>query len=241
MRESMYVGVDGCRVGWIAVSASESCLKYAIFNTIGELVRAYDSARLILVDIPIGLPSAECSKRPCDSLARKVLASRAPSVFSAPCRRAAQAENIAEARAFNIDELDVSLSAQAWGICKKITEVDAFMLINLEFRERVREMHPEVCFWGLNGMRPMRHSKKTREGVAERLAVLEGIHTGAGSLYLRVLGENLRKNVQRDDVLDALAGCITAMAMATGSLSQLSGTPALDQAGLPMEMVYRNF
>lgn len=239
----MYVGVDGCRAGWIAVSASESGLKYAIFNTIGELVRAYDSAKLILVDIPIGLPSAMCSRRPCDALARKALAGRASSVFPAPCRSAAHAENIAEARALNIEELGVSLSAQAWGICKKIAEVDAFMLTNFELRERVREMHPEICFWSLNCMRPMRHSKKTREGVVERLGVLEGIHPGAGSLYGCVLAENLRKDVQRDDVLDALAGCLTAMAMAmaTGSLSQLSGTPALDQAGLPMEMVYRNF
>jgi predicted RNase H-like nuclease len=235
----MYVGVDGCRAGWIAVSGSVSGLKYAVFGTIHELMQAHRTAELILIDIPIGLPDARCPRRPCDLLARKLLGSRAASVFPAPCRSAAHAENIAEARRLNIVELDVSLSAQAWGICQKIAEVDRFLLVNPDVRETVREMHPEVCFWSLNGMRPMRFSKKTRGGIAERLARLEEVDARAGGLYQRVIGETMRKDVQRDDVLDALVGCLTGMAMATGSLSNLSGTPACDGKGLPMEMVYR--
>lgn len=237
--DSTYVGVDGCRAGWIVVSASLSGLKYAIFSTIYELMQAHKTAGLILVDIPIGLPDAGCSRRPCDSLARQVLGKRASSVFPAPCRPAARAENIAEARKLNIEELGVSLSAQAWGICQKIAEVDKFLLANADTRNIVREMHPEVCFSGLNGMIPMRHSKKTKDGVAERLTLLESVDQRAGGLYRQVIGETMRKDVQCDDVLDALVGCLTGMAMATDGLSQLSGTPALDGKGLPMEMVYR--
>lgn len=212
----------------------------AIFKTIDELVHAHKTAVLILVDIPIGLPDKGCVNRPCDSLARRVLGNRASSVFPVPCRSAAYAENIANARNLNIEEIGVSLSAQAWGICRKIAEVDKFLLANPDSRSIVREMHPEVCFWGLNGGRPMRHSKKTQEGGAERLELLESVDSRVGALYQRVITETLRKQVQRDDVLDALVGCVTGMAQATGDLMQLKGTPVKGGEGLPMEMVYRS-
>ncbi|OQW85812.1 MAG: hypothetical protein BWK72_20395 [Rhodoferax ferrireducens] len=236
----MHVGVDGCRAGWIAVCANEIGLKYSIFREIDALVQAHRAAKQILVDIPIGLPGTGCSRRPCDSLARKVLGNRAASVFPAPSRAAAHADDIAEARRLNIEELGVSLSAQAWGICQKIAEVDKFLLANPNVRSIVREIHPEVCFWGLNGGSPMRHSKKTKEGVVERLELLESVDPRAGAFYLRVIAETLRKDVQRDDVLDALVGCLTGMAQATGTLTQLSGASKKDGEGLPMEMVYRS-
>ncbi len=235
----MYVGVDGCRAGWIAVSASNAGFDYAILSSVQDLCAFHRAAKLILVDIPIGLPGAGCSRRPCDALARKVLGRRASSVFPAPCRSAAHAKNIDDARWLNIKALGMSLSAQAWGICEKIAEVDKFLLANPESRLTVREMHPEVCFWGLNGGRPMQHSKKTRAGIAERVAVIEGIHPDAGALYRRVLAETLRREVQRDDILDAMVGCVSAMADGTDELMRLSGTPERDEEGLPMEIVYR--
>jgi predicted RNase H-like nuclease len=44
---------------------------------------------------------------------------------------------------------------------------------NAAARLKVREMHPEVCFWGLSEGNPMRHAKGTRDGVEERIAVLQ--------------------------------------------------------------------
>jgi predicted RNase H-like nuclease len=160
-------------------------------------------------------------------------------VFSAPSRPAAHAADIASARFSNVSELGSSLSAQAWGICKKIAEVDDFLLTTPEAWGKVREMHPEVCFWSLNGRRPMPHSKKSRQGVAERLAVLEAIEPRTRSLYEQVMDETLRKDVQRDDILDALVGCLTARAIATDDYLRLSGDPDRDERGLPMEMIYR--
>ena len=52
-----------------------------------------------------------------------------------------------------------------------------------------------------------------------------------------MLAEQRRDNVQTDDVLDALVAYVTASASA-GQLRRLSGTPAQDQEGLPMEMLY---
>lgn len=235
----MYVGVDGCRGRWLSVSDSGGALQYAVVDTIRDLMQAYSGAALILIDIPIGLPSAVCRVRPCDAAARKVLKDRSCTVFPAPSRPAAHATDIAAARVANINELGSSLSEQAWGICKKIAEVDGFLLTTPKAEVRIREMHPEVCFWSLNGHRPMPHSKKSREGVAERLVVLEAIEPRTRTLYEQVMAETLRKNVQRDDILDALVGCLTARAIATNDLLRLSGDPDQDERGLPMEMVYR--
>ncbi len=127
----MYVGVDGCRAGWLSVSDSGGALQYAVFDTIRELVQAHSDAALILLDIPIGLPSAACPVRPCDAAARRILGNRACTVFSAPSRPAAHARNAAEARVTNIKELGSSLSEQAWGICKKIAEVDELLLAKI--------------------------------------------------------------------------------------------------------------
>ena len=61
----------------------------------------------------------------------------------------------------------------------------------------------------------------------------------AGALYQQVLAETLRKDVQRDDILDAMVGCLTATASGTRQMSWLVGDPAQDEVGPPMEMVYR--
>ena len=37
----------------------------------------------------------------------------------------------------------------------------------------VREVHPEVCFWALNNRQPMADSKKTKDGIKQRLDVLK--------------------------------------------------------------------
>lgn len=63
------------------------------------------------------------------------------------------------------------LSRQSWAITPKIAEADA-VIRRLPERRRLREMHPEVCFAALNGMRPMSFNKKKPAGHQERLAVL---------------------------------------------------------------------
>jgi predicted RNase H-like nuclease len=62
------------------------------------------------------------------------------------------------------------LSQQAFHISKKVREVD--LLMTRALQDRVREVHPEVCFQALNGRQAMRNNKKKRPGVAERWALL---------------------------------------------------------------------
>ena len=234
---TMRVGVDGCRFGWVAVFDAQDQLRYRLFRRFDALAQAFPTAD-ILVDIPIGLPWRDCPVRPCDTLARKCLGRcRASSVFPAPSRAACGATDIADARAKNSAELGRSLSAQAWGICAKVAEVDRFLLGNAASQARVREVHPEVCFWALNGRQSMQHSKGKGPGSSERLAVLTPHEPRSQALLDTVLREQLRRDVQPDDVLDALVAFVTAAA-GPSAVRRLQGQPARDQVGLPMEMLH---
>jgi len=233
------VGVDGCRAGWIAVSDVGGGLTYRVHASFAELLASWSTATSILVDIPIGLPWRDCPSRPCDRQARALLGPRASSVFSPPSRRASRAANIGQARAWNVDEVGRSLSAQAWGICRKIVEVDRVLLDDPSATRKVFEVHPEVCFWGLNGGKPMRYRKSKPEGVRERLATLSVWQPEANDLLQRVLRETRRLDVQADDVLDALVAHVTGRAVAA-ELRRLTGVPSEDDKGLPMQMLFRD-
>ena len=57
MARSEFVGVDGCKGGWFSVGFDQDgCCETEVFPTFCELLAHYSGAKLILVDIPIGLP-----------------------------------------------------------------------------------------------------------------------------------------------------------------------------------------
>ena len=56
----------------------------------------------------------------------------------------------------------------------------------------------------------MRHSKKTAEGRAERMSVLQRYEPGIPQLFNDVLAGTLRRDVQPDDLLDAAVAFLTA-------------------------------
>lgn len=232
-----HVGVDGCRLGWIAVFRDRGALRYALHETFDGLLRTYPRAERVLVDIPIGLPWAGYPKRHCDSEARRLLRYRSRSVFSPPCREASKAETYPRANAANRRALGSGLSKQTYAICQKIAEVDQVLRSKSAARRRVREMHPELCFAALNKGVPMRSGKKTAGGRAERLRLLRKHAPGSPALLRRVLRERRRKDVQPDDVLDALVGLVVAAAPTIWH-RRISANPARDRAGLRMEMVY---
>jgi predicted RNase H-like nuclease len=231
------VGVDGCKYGWIAVTGEGSTLDYQLFRSIQQLLAFYREAERLLVDIPIGLPWKDCPTRPCDSLARQKLGHRHVCVFPAPSRAACHAGTKVDARRHNRDDLGKSLSEQALAIRDKVAEVDDLLLADPSARSRVREVHPEVCFWALNNCVPMNDAKATPAGIQTRLAVLSLRLPQTAGLLERVLRERLRADVRADDVLDATAAYLTARAT-SAELFSLHGEPTLDQKGLPMEMVY---
>ena len=169
-----HVGVDGCRSGWLAVTCNGAGLEFRLFSRIDDLAFAFSDAERILVDIPIGLPWADVPIRPCDHLARQVLGKpRMSSVFAVPCREALAADDLDVARRINKQCIGRSVGTQTWSIGPKIAEVDRFLLADGARGQSIREIHPEVCFWALASRKPMKHSKTTVEGHAERLRVLQ--------------------------------------------------------------------
>jgi predicted RNase H-like nuclease len=236
------VGVDGCSAGWLALTRSDGRLDWGVYDSLAGVVADTDPDRLLL-DIPVGLPSE--GRRACDEAARDRLGSRASTVFFIPARSVLDADTHAEASDANRAATGYGLSIQAWHLVPKIRAVDTYLrqrpgLVGVDDSARdpeaavVRESHPELCFAALNGDSPVSASKSSEEGRRVRLDILADAVPESRALYETVLSETYRKDVARDDVLDALV----LAGVADRPLDSLPTTPPRDAAGLPMEIVY---
>lgn len=238
----MFVGADGCKAGWFAVLLTENRdWEVGVFTNVFELWNKYRSAQLILLDIPIGLREKGPEERKCDKRARELLGpNRASSIFPVPCRPAIYADSYENACDINKQMTGRSLSLQTWNIIPKIREVDILLSEDEYARSRIREIHPEICFWALAGGHPMEHSKKEREGLLERKKILQSIYPWTGDIVAYALSTYRRKDVKEDDVLDALSAAVTAV-VGVHNLVSIPDESEFDSYGLPMEMVYRPY
>ena len=125
----------------------------------------------------------------------------------------------------------------AWGIVPKILQADQLMCADENARTQITEIHPELCFYGFAG-NPMKHSKRKNEGFWERKDLLMDIYPPAGGIVEHALSKYMRKDVAKDDVLDALAAAITAKLGYEMGLKTIPENPEHDSKGLPMRMVY---
>jgi predicted RNase H-like nuclease len=238
MNNPTFMGVDGCKAGWFAVSLGEASWSINVYHDFAHLWSGCADADLILVDIPIGLRDKGLEERACDKEARRVLGPpRASSVFPAPCRPALKEATYQEASDLNRTLTGRGLSRQSWAISGKIREVDEFLRTHALAKSKIRECHPELLFWSLNNRTAMRHNKKKVEGYKERLAVLTNHYTQAPLIADEALDRYPRKEVARDDILDALAAAVAAY-LTEGSLPSVPKIVERDSYGLPMEMVY---
>ena len=233
----MFVGVDGCRAGWLAIGLeTEGNWQVDIFPDVSSLWDHHCRASLILIDIPIGLKTGGRAERRCDPQARKLLGPRRSSVFPAPCREAIYASSYQEACDINQRLTGKRLSVENWNIIPKIREMDCLLSDDTFARGRIREIHPELCLWGLAG-RPMQHAKKRNEGLSERTQLLQSLYPQTTDIIAHVLSTYRRKDVARDDTLDALAAAMTGL-MGRQNLASIPQEPEFDEQGLRMEMVY---
>jgi predicted RNase H-like nuclease len=234
-----FIGIDGCRAGWFCVLLDAgdnwSCRLAPDAHAVGELSIEADS---VMIDIPIGLPAAGSGGRLCDREARQLLGrGRAASVFSAPARRTLAATSFAQALELNRQATGRGLSLQAWGIVPKIRDIDTLLREEGRLRGVLRECHPELCFRALNGKQAMQYNKKKREGRQERLLVLEHYFPQCHALFEQACGRFLRREVARDDIIDAMVCAVTAK-LGYGRYLTAPARPAQDGQGLPMEIVY---
>ncbi len=141
MTVNRYIGVDGCKGGWFFFCLdSDGELEFGVVSTFDKLYNHYSNASLILVDIPIGLPSKSLLQRNCDLQARQLLKPfRHSSVFPPPSRESLSAKNYQQAVRVNRKVTGRGITLQAWHISPKIKEIDDIllngMLLALMFRK----------------------------------------------------------------------------------------------------------
>ncbi|NLE96317.1 MAG: DUF429 domain-containing protein [Dehalococcoidia bacterium] len=233
-----YVGVDGCRGGWVSVALRDGqSAELTVHQDLAALWEAHREADAIFIDMPIGLLEHGPDERACERNARRLIGARRSSVFPVPCRQAVHARSDVEAMAANREHMGRGLPLQTLAIRAKICQVDDLLRNDARARAVFREIHPELLFCAMNGGNPMTYRKKCREGKRERESLLVKL---AGESVLRdVLVQSRayrRRDVGWDDILDALAAAVAASH--PDELVRIPENPPLDACGLPMQMVY---
>ena len=203
------VGVDGAKAQWVAVVLDDGRFGEAKrWRRLVDILVAFRDASIVAVDIPIGLQDQ--GERPPDRAARQFLGPRWTSVFMTPPRSVLEAPTYEEANARMRALTGGGISRQAYGLKKKILEVDELARGD----RRIREVHPEVSFRAMAGG-DLRHSKKSPFGFMERWELLrrEGIEIPEEAFEI--------KGVGADDILDAAAAAWSARRVVGGHAKAL--------------------
>lgn len=234
---SFYIGVDGCQKGWISISTnSQVKWEIEIFSSIDKLWNKYFNVKLILIDIPIGLRDKGTTPRLCDSAARKLLTrNRSSSIFPTPCRAVLSIDSYPLANEINRKLTGKGLSKQTWNIKAKIKDVDNLLQNNTKARQAFIESHPELCFMALAEGKPLKFYKKTKQGINERINLLNSHFEASKSILKNGLQKFEKKNVAVDDILDSLVLALSA-SLGIDNLNFIPKNYEYDSTGLPMRM-----
>ncbi|MBN9061445.1 MAG: hypothetical protein BGP06_21425 [Rhizobiales bacterium 65-9] len=233
-------GVDGCPAGWIVVFrdlADTEPPQVAVFQRFADIVDHVRAPDVVAVDMPIGLPDrAGPGGRGPERLVRPLLGQRQSSVFSVPARCAVEALDYRAAcdAAFAASDPPRKVSKQTFCLFAKIREIDQLLRSRPALLTRVRESHPEVAFWRMNGFRPLAHPKKIRSrvnpaGMAERRGLLRD-----QGLPGALLDHAAPRGAALDDLIDALAVSVVAARILRGSAVSFPAPPVRDAHGLPI-------
>ncbi len=230
---SICIGVDGCKGGWIAAVLDHGKLIINKYITLTDIVASYPNFDEFLVDMVIGLPSTKEHIRP-DTYARKIIRERTSTIFPAPCRQAVYAKTVAEAYNENERVLGKKFTPLTVGIIPKMREIDAFLQDNPQFKNLIKESHPEVCFAKLNGSTVL--SKKSElDGIEERIRILSNYITDLSLKKILLAAKNFKCNV--DDIVDAICLSVTANLAEQGEYQVIPEYPMEDATDLKMQMI----
>ncbi len=229
-----FAGIDACKKGWLLVLLYDDLHQFILVHHLTELTAFLSGNERVLVDMPVGLLSSGqkfAGSRPCDVAARKLLGKKHSSIFNPPCMEALHEKSYQLASETNFRILGKKLSKQSWNITPKIREVNAFLHLNPLWRDKMLEAHPELSFQQLNRKIPLQFSKKTREGIKERLGILQVYYPASATLFSNMLSDpSLKGNAAADDMVDAV--CLAVFNRHRGDkLKNISGQYPEDPLG----------
>ena len=225
-----FMGVDGCRVGFIGVvfGVSPAQAQMIVAQNFADLAAVSDVAT-IAIDMPMGLPAhiGPAGRGP-ETALREFIGARRSSVFAMPPRAAIFAMDYLAACALARANSSPprALSKQAFFLFPKIRELDESLQASSALRQRVFECHPEGSFCVMAGQ-PLAHPKKTKAGHDERVALL--MQAGFTQPFLDT---PMPRGVARDDLLDACAAAWTARRIAAGQARVFPQVPERDAYGI---------
>jgi predicted RNase H-like nuclease len=193
---------------------------------IGSFVDVIDQRptfSIIALNAPIGfLDEAVAGGRTCDRQARALLGRRGAAVPSAPIRRVLEGHD---------PGTDDRLDAISKKLLPRYREVAIEMA---PYRQRtIYEVQSDLSFFQMNGDRPLRWSKKSVNGKAERKALLEHNIQGVE----KILNANFAR-VPYSHLLDAAAFLWTARRVFARAAIRIPNDAEWDDQGLRMELVY---
>lgn len=233
------VGIDGCKKGWVAVSITDDDFEIKIFDNIESLCSRYKESNLI-IDMPIGLPENISDIRP-EKEARKILGTRSCCVFNTPCRQAVYEDDYDKANKINKEILEKGLTMQSFSIFNKIKEIDEFLNKNPNYKNKIVESHPEVCFAMLNfdGKNPVPiiENKKSKEGMNKRLDLLSKYYDKTEEIKSIIFSNPTLKNM-KDDIVDALCLAVIGKLGLENGFKTIPENPMKDNKNIIMQMVY---
>jgi len=232
----MIAGIDGCKGGWF-VTKSESwpCREAPLLAICANIVSALEfvgDSRMVVIDIPIGIPSG-AKVRDCDLEAREMLDQGSTRVFMAPPRETLTAKTADEFQELHLLHRGKKAGYPVWGFLSKLKEVDR--VITADLQTRIREFHPELA-WG-RAAGKLLESKHDTTGLSQRLEILRSSACGLED----VLGwkKKVGKAAAIDDFLDALIGLSVAADALKGKTFRVPHqSTESDARGLSMEIWY---
>ena len=134
----------------------------------------------------------------------------------------------------NIEVLHKKFPSQTDAIIPKMRELDEFLQVNMQYKNRLQESHPEVCFARLNGG-VLRTSKHDMEGIRERAAVIADFLPEVTEGWIVESARKMQCNA--DDIVDSVCLAIVANLLMQGKTESIPPEPMTDDTGLLMQMI----
>ena len=239
MASELYVGVTWRDGTWLAVAFTEEGFDHAaVFDGVGDCWARYeDTARRVLVTLPVGLVDAGDPTRRCDALAREVLGPQRDTVVTPPVREATRKRRYSTATRVHERKSGDHLAEAAFAASDGIAMLDELLQELPEAAAVVRGTHPELCYRAFTG-EPLQRPKATAGGYAERMRALAEYDRDAAPTVQQAAEATGDAPLTVADVLDAVVVAYTAQP-GGGTLRTLPADPPTDAAGLPVALVYR--